>query len=110
MTMQFRLPATKYDTPDKIWSMFDRAIAEIRSVPGVQSAALVRAFPLTGNGEIVSGHDRRTAAAEDRRRAEHADQQHHAAVLLDDAHSAAAGRDIAASDDKDEHSGDRGER
>ena len=53
MTMQFRLPAAKYDTPDKIWSMFERAIAEIRSVPGVQSAALVRAFPLTGNGESV---------------------------------------------------------
>ncbi|HEY9227407.1 MAG TPA: ABC transporter permease, partial [Gemmatimonadaceae bacterium] len=51
MTMQFRLPAVKYDTPDKIWAMFDRAIAEIRTVPGVQSAALARAFPLTGNGE-----------------------------------------------------------
>src|SRR5262245_28160636 len=51
MTMQFRLPAVQYDTPDKIWAMFDRAIAEIRTVPGVQSAALVRAFPLTGNGE-----------------------------------------------------------
>jgi putative ABC transport system permease protein len=51
MTMQFRVPAAKYDTPDKIWAMFDRAIAEIRTVPGVQSAALVRAFPLTGNGE-----------------------------------------------------------
>ncbi|HEY7394590.1 MAG TPA: ABC transporter permease [Gemmatimonadaceae bacterium] len=60
MTMQFRLPPVKYDTPDKIWAMFDRAIAEIRTVPGVQSAALVRAFPLTGNGEsypvIVEGH------------------------------------------------------
>src|SRR5262249_29518038 len=51
MTMQFRLPDVNYDTPDKIWAMFDRAIAEIRTVPGVQSAALVRAFPLTGNGE-----------------------------------------------------------
>src|SRR4051812_40212410 len=51
MTMQFRLPAVKYDSPDKIWAMFDRAIAEIRGVPGVKSAALVRAFPLTGNGE-----------------------------------------------------------
>jgi putative ABC transport system permease protein len=52
MTMQFRLPAVKYDTPDKIWAMFDRAIAEIRTVPGVKSAALVRAFPLTGNGDV----------------------------------------------------------
>ncbi|MDB4878427.1 MAG: hypothetical protein JWM41_4873 [Gemmatimonadetes bacterium] len=51
MTAQFRLPAVKYDTPDKIWAMFDRAVIEIRAVPGVQSAALVRAFPLSGNGE-----------------------------------------------------------
>ena len=51
MTMQFRLPAVKYDTPDKIWAMFERTIAEIRAMPGVKSAALVRAFPLTGNGE-----------------------------------------------------------
>ena len=62
MTMQFRVPAAKYDTPEKIWAMFDRAIIEIRTVPGVQSAALVRAFPLTGNGEILSGHDRRSSA------------------------------------------------
>ncbi|MEP6492531.1 MAG: ABC transporter permease [bacterium] len=51
MTAQFRLPAVKYDTPDKIWAMFDRAVTEIRAVPGVQSAALVRAFPFSGNGE-----------------------------------------------------------
>ena len=52
MTMQFRLPAVKYDTPDKIWAMFERTVAEIRAVPGVKSAALVRAFPFTGNGEV----------------------------------------------------------
>jgi putative ABC transport system permease protein len=67
MTMQFRLPAVKYDTPDKIWAMFDRAIAEIRTVPGVQSAALVRAFPFTGNGESypVTIEGRPPAAAGD---------------------------------------------
>jgi len=53
MTMQFRLPAVKYDTPEKIWAMFDRTVNEIRDVPGVKSAALVRAFPLTGNGEVL---------------------------------------------------------
>lgn len=67
MTMQFRLPAVKYDAPDKIWAMFERTIAEIRTVPGVQSAALVRAFPLTGNGEpypvLIEG--RPTVAASD---------------------------------------------
>lgn len=53
MTMQLRLPPTKYDTPEKIWAIFQQMIAEIRAVPGVESAALVRAFPLTGNGETM---------------------------------------------------------
>lgn len=53
LTLQFRLPPTKYDGPEKISDMFTRAIAEIRSVPGVERAALVRATPLNGNGETV---------------------------------------------------------
>jgi putative ABC transport system permease protein len=51
LTMQFRLPPTKYDSEAKIADMFTRTIAEIRSVPGVQGAALARATPLNGNGE-----------------------------------------------------------
>ena len=54
LTLQFRLPATVYDTEAKIADMFDRTIAEIRAVPGVQHAALVRATPLNGNGERVT--------------------------------------------------------
>ena len=51
LTLQFRLPPTKYDSEDKIADMFTRTIASIRAVPGVQRAALVRATPLNGNGE-----------------------------------------------------------
>jgi len=51
LTMQFRLPPAKYDSEQKIADMFARSITEIRMVPGVQSAALVRATPLNGNGE-----------------------------------------------------------
>jgi putative ABC transport system permease protein len=51
LTLQFRLPVTKYRTPAQIADMFTRTLGEIRSVPGVQSAALVRAAPLNGNGE-----------------------------------------------------------
>jgi len=51
LTLQFRLPPTKYDSEEKIADMFKRTIAEVRGVPGVQSAALVRATPLNGNGE-----------------------------------------------------------
>jgi putative ABC transport system permease protein len=51
LTMQFRLPAAKYDTEEKIAAMFTRSLDELRAIPGVQSAALVRATPLNGNGE-----------------------------------------------------------
>ncbi len=51
LTMEFRLPATKYTEPRQIADFFTRAIAEIRAVPGVTSAALVRAVPLSGNSD-----------------------------------------------------------
>ena len=54
LTLQFRLPATKYDTEERIAGMFTRAIAEIRSVPGAEHAALARAAPLNGNGERIA--------------------------------------------------------
>jgi putative ABC transport system permease protein len=51
MTLQFRLPAAKYKTEPQIAEMFTRSLEEMRAVPGVESAALVRATPLNGNGE-----------------------------------------------------------
>jgi hypothetical protein len=53
LTMQFRLPASTYDTEEKIAGMFARTITEVRAVPGVRHAALVRATPLNGNGEVI---------------------------------------------------------
>lgn len=53
LTLQFRLPPARYDGEQKIADMFDRTIREIRIVPGVQSAALVRATPLNDNGERI---------------------------------------------------------
>lgn len=49
-TLQFRLPQTKYATPQDIARFFKSAIEHVRAVPGVQSAALVRAVPFSGNG------------------------------------------------------------
>ena len=51
LTLQFRLPVTKYRTDAQIADMFTRSLAELRRVPGVESAALVRATPLNGNGD-----------------------------------------------------------
>jgi len=51
LTAQFRLPAAKYKTEAQISAMFTRTLEEMRSVPGVEKVALVRAAPLNGNGE-----------------------------------------------------------
>jgi predicted permease len=51
LTLQFRLPVTKYKTEAQISEMFTRTLDEMRRVPGVENAALVRATPLNGNGE-----------------------------------------------------------
>jgi putative ABC transport system permease protein len=51
LTLQFRLPVAKYKTEPQIADMFTRTLEEMRRVPGVQGAALVRAAPLNGNGE-----------------------------------------------------------
>jgi predicted permease len=52
-TLQFRLPQPKYPKPDDIVRFFRTAIDRIRAVPGVESAALVRAVPFSGNGGTI---------------------------------------------------------
>ncbi|HEX6964646.1 MAG TPA: ABC transporter permease [Gemmatimonadaceae bacterium] len=49
LTAEFRLPSVKYGTPEQVTQFMDRALAEVRAVPGVRSAALVQAVPLSGN-------------------------------------------------------------
>jgi putative ABC transport system permease protein len=49
-TLQFRLPQNKYPKPENIALFFRSAIERVRAVPGVQSTALVRAVPFSGNG------------------------------------------------------------
>ena len=68
LTMQFRLPASTYDTEEKIAGMFARTIAEVRAVPGVRHAALVRATPLNGNGEVIPYEVEGVAAADPEQR------------------------------------------
>jgi putative ABC transport system permease protein len=48
-TLQLRLPATKYATPESIARFYQQAIARVRAVPGIESAALVRRVPFSGN-------------------------------------------------------------
>jgi predicted permease len=49
ITAEFRLPATKYANDTVIAQFADQALARIRAVPGVRSAALLGSVPLSGN-------------------------------------------------------------
>ena len=68
ITMEFRLPPTKYATDESTVAFMARATEALRRVPGVTSAAMVRALPLSGNyataGYTVDGGATR-AAGED---------------------------------------------
>lgn len=49
LTAEFRLPALKYSTPEQIDQFMTQVIAHVRAIPGVRSAALLNAVPLSGN-------------------------------------------------------------
>ncbi|MET0626707.1 MAG: ABC transporter permease, partial [Pyrinomonadaceae bacterium] len=53
LTLEYRLPRTKYVESSAQWEFHRRVIENLRAVPGVQSAALVRGLPLTGNSASV---------------------------------------------------------
>jgi putative ABC transport system permease protein len=50
LTMQFRLPPSKYAEPAQIAAFFRESLRRVQETPGVESAALARAIPFSGNG------------------------------------------------------------
>jgi len=50
ITMFLSIPATKFTTPQQQISFYGRALERVRALPGVQSAGLIDALPLTGGG------------------------------------------------------------
>jgi len=48
-TLAFRLPTSKYARPEDIARFFREAVAQVRGVAGVESVALVRRVPFSGN-------------------------------------------------------------
>lgn len=50
LTLQFRLPPARSGSKGDVARFFERAIERVRATPGVESAALVRAVPFSGNG------------------------------------------------------------
>ncbi|HET9040589.1 MAG TPA: ABC transporter permease, partial [Gemmatimonadales bacterium] len=54
LTAEFRLPAAKYANDTAIAQFGEQALARIRAVPGVRSAALLGSVPLSGNWATTS--------------------------------------------------------
>jgi putative ABC transport system permease protein len=54
LTMEYRLPANKYPQATQQWETHRRIIEQVRRVPGVRSASLVRGLPFSGNGSTAS--------------------------------------------------------
>jgi predicted permease len=50
LTMEFRLPTARYREPAQMAAFFRAILERIRAVPGVESVALARAVPFSGNG------------------------------------------------------------
>jgi putative ABC transport system permease protein len=46
LTMRLALPAVQYDTPEKVIGFYDRLLADVRALPGVDRAGLIRLLPL----------------------------------------------------------------
>jgi putative ABC transport system permease protein len=53
-TLSFRLPPAKYPAKQDIARFFRESIERVRAIPGIESAALVRAVPLSGNGGEIA--------------------------------------------------------
>jgi putative ABC transport system permease protein len=46
LTMRLALPAVQYDTPEKVVGFYDRLLTDVRALPGVDRAGLIRLLPL----------------------------------------------------------------
>ncbi len=50
LTLEYRLPRTKYKETPAQWNFHRQVMERVQEVPGVQSVALVRGLPFSGNG------------------------------------------------------------
>ncbi len=50
LTLEYRLPRTKYKEPATQWNFHRQVVEQLQQVPGVKSASLVRGLPFSGNG------------------------------------------------------------
>jgi putative ABC transport system permease protein len=53
LTVQFNLPASRYQTPEAFTGFIDRLLERVHALPGVTSAASTSTLPLTGTGSTL---------------------------------------------------------
>lgn len=65
LTLRTALPRPKYDSPGRRGQYYDRVLADVRALPGVQSAAFISGLPMVTTGLItnvaIPGRDARRA-------------------------------------------------
>ena len=49
LTLEYRLPRNKYPKGDEQWAFHRTVVERVQALPGVRSAAVVRALPFSGN-------------------------------------------------------------
>lgn len=54
LSLEYRLPRTKYKEVTAQWNFHRQVMDRIKEVPGVQSVALVRGLPFSGNGATTA--------------------------------------------------------
>jgi putative ABC transport system permease protein len=54
LTMEYRLPRNRYSKGDQQWKFHREVVGRVANVPGVESAAVVRGLPFSGNGGTVT--------------------------------------------------------
>jgi len=50
LTMEYRVPRTKYSTPEQQWNFHHEVVERVRALQGTESASVVLALPYSGNG------------------------------------------------------------
>jgi predicted permease len=65
LTLRTALPRPKYDSPVRRSQFYDRVLADVRALPGVQSAGFISGLPMVMTGIVtaveVPGHEVRSA-------------------------------------------------
>ncbi|MDT5272318.1 MAG: hypothetical protein QOH49_4504 [Acidobacteriota bacterium] len=54
LTMEYRLPKNRYAKGEQQWAFHREVVERVRNLPGVESAAVIRGLPFSGNGGSVT--------------------------------------------------------